>query len=747
MWASRILLLLLGPAVFLLLLEGALRLFGYGYPTDFFIAGPESGRMRTNERFGWRFFPRTIARAPAVCSIRVPKPENTTRIFVFGGSAAMGTPDPAYSVGRFLEAMLHLRYPGRRFEVVNAAMTAINSHVVLPIARECARLEPDVCVIYMGNNEVVGPFGCGTAFAGALWNRPMIRLRLGIGTIRVGQWLSAMLEQDAFPEWKGMEMFLGQRTSEGDPRLQNVYDHFRANLGEICGALSAGGARVVVCTVATNLRSLPPFASDPGREGADAWFRTGCEAEACGDSSRALDAFRLARDLDTLRFRADSKINAILRSTAEESEGVVLVDVAEHLTAFKDDAVFYEHVHFTPEGSYEVARLLFAELVAPWSEGDLVGAPPFADCAAWLALTEWDRYRMAANIADMMSRAPFTNQMDHEARREERETALRVQHERATASAALAEARQVYDDVLAHRPDDHSVRAGLARLLPEGGDHGAAVEQWRRLLERFPRVAEWQSSLGEALRAAGRREEAIEVFRATMRAHPGGRGKMLYNIGAVYMENGEMELAEAAFRLALDITPESAKTRNGLAVVLIRVGRLDEALLELNRALKTNPQAVSVRSNLGAVLQLREDLEGALEQYREALRLSPENMDITKAVAALLTKTGRPAEAVPYYRSIAERAGNDAGAWYNLGAVLQRLGRTEEALHAYDRCLALEATHLRAGHNRGDALAALGRVAEAAEQYRRVLACHPESHFTRHNLTRLLTANPEDAGR
>ena len=66
-----------------------------------------------------------------------------------------------------LESLLSLRHPGTRFEVVNAAMTAINSHVILPIARDCARADGDIWVLYMGNNEVVGPFGAGTVFGPA----------------------------------------------------------------------------------------------------------------------------------------------------------------------------------------------------------------------------------------------------------------------------------------------------------------------------------------------------------------------------------------------------------------------------------------------------------------------------------------------------------------------------------------------------------------------------------------------------
>ena len=43
-------------------------------------------------------------------------------------------------------------------------MTGINSHVILPLARDCEEARADVWVIYMGNNEVVGPFGAGTVF-------------------------------------------------------------------------------------------------------------------------------------------------------------------------------------------------------------------------------------------------------------------------------------------------------------------------------------------------------------------------------------------------------------------------------------------------------------------------------------------------------------------------------------------------------------------------------------------------------
>jgi hypothetical protein len=104
-----------------------------------------------------------MARTPQPVVFTPRKATGTTRIFVFGESAAMGDPEPAFGLPRMLQAMLELRFPSNRFEVINVAMTAINSHVVREIARDCVPLEGDVWVVYMGNNEVIGPFGSGTA--------------------------------------------------------------------------------------------------------------------------------------------------------------------------------------------------------------------------------------------------------------------------------------------------------------------------------------------------------------------------------------------------------------------------------------------------------------------------------------------------------------------------------------------------------------------------------------------------------
>src|ERR1051325_343970 len=223
LWCFRLMAVVGVPVVLLGLLELIFRLTGFGYPTGFFLKSSNRGEKTfvQNNQFGWRFFGPRLARSPNPISISRQKPSDTIRIFVFGESAAYGDPQPRFGLPRMLEALLALRHPDKKFEVINAAMTGINSHVILPLARDCAAGQGDVWVIYMGNNEVVGPFGAGTVFGSQTMSRPLIRANIAIKATRVGQAFDALRgamhkTTAGSGEWEGMRMFVNYRFASSD---------------------------------------------------------------------------------------------------------------------------------------------------------------------------------------------------------------------------------------------------------------------------------------------------------------------------------------------------------------------------------------------------------------------------------------------------------------------------------------------------------------------------------------------------
>src|SRR5262245_60386956 len=136
-WLYRFAAIVLVPTLLFGILELALRTAGFGEPTSFFVDGSKLERPGVwidNSAFARWVFPRSLTNLPKATPFVLPKAkaEKTFRVFVLGESAAMGFPDPSTSFARILEVMLRASYPETRFEVVNTAMVAINSHVVLP---------------------------------------------------------------------------------------------------------------------------------------------------------------------------------------------------------------------------------------------------------------------------------------------------------------------------------------------------------------------------------------------------------------------------------------------------------------------------------------------------------------------------------------------------------------------------------------------------------------------------------------
>ncbi|HTZ45990.1 MAG TPA: hypothetical protein VMH20_00255 [Verrucomicrobiae bacterium] len=465
-WIPRIAFALVAPVLLLLLVEGALRLFHVGYSTALMEPCSVHGRSAScyNLFFPAPYFPPGMIKTPQFFSIPAEKPKNTYRIVVLGESAAEGDPDPAYGFSRYLEVMLRSRFPGAKFEIINTGMVAINSHVIRDIARGLAQYQPDLFIVYSGSNEVVGPYGPGTVLTSSSMNPALIRASVFLRSTRLGQLLTNASSQRS--EWRGMEMFLDKQVPADSPRLQPAYRNFASNLKDIIETAEQAGAHVLLSTVATNLKDSAPFGSlhreGLGADAQEKWDSlvrqgisseiAGANAEACqayesaaklddqyaelqfrfahclwtlGDYSAANDHFVRARDLDTLRFRADSRINEIIRSVAGSSGPNVQLLDAQALFAENSrngvagSELLYDHVHLTPLGSYLFARTAFTDIVKILPQQILSLAnghtdpPSEADCEALLALTPYDRSRVASEMMDRLQRPPFTGQLNH----------------------------------------------------------------------------------------------------------------------------------------------------------------------------------------------------------------------------------------------------------------------------------------------------------------------------------------------
>src|ERR1017187_9393662 len=537
-WLPRIATAILVPILLLGAMELGLRLLGVGYSTDLTQPCTVQGRPAAcyNLFFPAPFFPPGMIKTPQVYAIPNEKPQGTFRIFVLGESAAMGDPDPAYGFSRYLEVMLRERFPSMKFEVVNTGSVAINSHVLLPIARGLANQRPDLFIIYSGNNEVVGPYGPGTALTSSAMSLPVIRSSIFARSTRLGQLLTKVGTQKR--EWGGMEMFLDKQVPARSPLMAHVYANFESNLRDTIAIARGSGARVIVATVATNLKDCAPFASlhreDLGQNALRSWsvlVQQGSDLETArsyadalkaylsaaqiddqyaelefriarclwmlGDYRAAREHFLRSRDLDTLRFRADSKINDINRSVAASSPGVELVDADEIFAKESPNGIVgselvYEHVHMTPEGNYLLARAMFLQIASKLpaetgqapslQEGDISShISSQTECEQLLAFTRHDRLRIAREMLERLQKPPFTTQLNHS------DQVLRLTIKADAPDERPDETVAEYQWAIRKKPDDRILHYNFGLFLFDY-NRTAAAEQLRmsRSWDGFP---------------------------------------------------------------------------------------------------------------------------------------------------------------------------------------------------------------------------------------------------------------------
>jgi tetratricopeptide (TPR) repeat protein len=775
------------PLLFVLAVELGLRLGGYGFPTSFTRKEKVDGAVGIfdNPCFLWKFFDPLVARKPSPFALAAHKPAGAYRIFLLGSSAAMGDPKEAYGMGRVLEVLLRDQYPGVDFEVVNAACAAINSHVVVSIAEACRRLEPDLFLVYMGNNEVVGPYGAGTVFSPLVSSRSLIRAAIALKAFRTWQLVEESVEsfssRNRRPErWRGMEMFLEERVRGTDPRLRRMYDHLERNLSDICRQGAISGAPVIVSTVGVNLKDSPPFGSlhrsdlleeelrqweqayqegvrfeeegnraeaigrylraegiDP--EYADLQFRLGrCHWEQ-GNFQEARECYLKARDLDALRFRADSRINEIIRRVASDKarDGVFLADAEQEIAASSPygtpgKELFYEHVHLRPLGNYVVARTFLDRahpIVPHWVAERRSSRPALSmeECMRRLALTPWDRYMvLEEELETRLRRPPFTQQLYAEKRTAELSAELENLKAQARSEEGIREAREMYATALRDYNFHWSLQDRYALFLRHClEDLPGAERQLRELALKLDHPYAYVR-LAQVLDNQGRQEEAIRVLEQALKIDP-----LPYsvhnNLAVVLARQKKFGEAIEHYETALAINPWLDEVRQDLIQILMQEGRLQEAEGHCRKALELEPEDAAAHKTLALVLSRQGRYKEAAEQYEKAAAIDPSLDGGHSGLVDALLGEGRLEEAEEFVRAMLKIAPGNALAHSDLGEVLMQRGRDREAMEHCGKALEIDPNLAEAHNNLGNLLASAGRLEEAAEHYAKAAETAPPS--------------------
>lgn len=133
----------------------------------------------------------------------------------------------------------------------------------------------------------------------------------------------------------------------------------------------------------------------------------------------------------------------------------------------------------------------------------------------------------------------------------------------------------------------------------------------------------------------------IENYREILRKDPNNL-QALINIGNLYYDTRQDQLAIDHYQRALSIAPRNVNVRTDMAVCYRRTGNPDKAVEELKKVISIDPRHPQSRYNLGVILIYdKNDIEGGIKAWEGLLENVPDYpyRDSLNAEIAKLRKT------------------------------------------------------------------------------------------------------------
>ncbi len=554
------------PFVILLAIEGSLRLAGYGDNLDLFIRNPVEGYekyMAVNPLVGKKYFQKFEYTAPANDIFLAEKPQNTFRIFVMGSSTVYGFPyERNLMFSRILHHQLEDAYPGKKIEVVNTAITAINSFTLLDFTDQILKYKPDAVLIYAGHNEFYGAFGIGSNETMSR-NHELTKLHIALMDFKIYQLMRNIIAKvsQKIASGKNSEVhgtLMKRMVADNDILLNSEeykigMERYRQNMGDILKKFQKENVPVFFSEMVSNVKGLEPFnsVSTEGLEPAIEVYKKAQNAEVNGDFDKALEYYYKAKDLDCIRFRASEEVNSIINELADEYKTykVPMLSWFQSHSPNKliGNNLMTEHVHPNIDGIFMMAEAFYTEIL----KSGLIAAEN-QDCGYSISYikknygyTELDSMIAVHRVNTLKGNWPFIK-VDKD------EYNYLVKHIPTSYIDSLTFSA-LKDKKLALA----DVRLELAQKYEKNGQYYLAFKEYDALLRTNPYLAVNYRDAAKCLIELADLPLALKYFQKSLEYEESGFA--MFKMGEIYFFMGDYNNAILNFEKAFPLIPDDKK--------------------------------------------------------------------------------------------------------------------------------------------------------------------------------------------
>src|SRR6201981_1464027 len=273
-------------------------------------------------------------------------------------------------------------------------------------------------------------------------------------------------------------------------------------------------------------------------------------------------------------------------------------------------------------------------------------------------------------------------------------------------------------------PSSEYLTSGLAELYAKTGRIREAVSEAQDILKRDPNNLEAHKLLGRIyLRSLGDMQSgngsssvlklAIEQYEQIIKIEPDNMDDHLLR-GRLYRLNNDLSKAEAEFKTAVKLQPDSEEAVTTLAYLYNEEGDAARAVQVLS-SVPDAGRSAKMYSALGYTYEQQKQYKEAINAYGHAIELDHDNLDAIRGLAENLMNNGQTDEALEQYKVIADANPEDAQTYLHMAEIYRKTCKFDLALENLKKAETMVQDSVEVPYNMAAVYQAQGRYDEAAQ--------------------------------
>lgn len=221
---------------------------------------------------------------------------------------------------------------------------------------------------------------------------------------------------------------------------------------------------------------------------------------------------------------------------------------------------------------------------------------------------------------------------------------------------------------------------------------------------------------------------AAKLYKQVLKNHSGNFLANNY-YGLILMREGKLKQALRHFKSALDGKPGWEEAHANIAQASLKLGDMQQAIDHAGKA----PGHYGALMCLGAAQHALGEPKKALKSFEKAAKIQPDNPGVYNSIGGIYAEAEKYAEATKWFEKAIKLKPDFALAWNNYAVALRYCERFKDSLKAYDMAIQINPDYTSAISNRSDLKTFLGQSEGALADY--------ESIYNKTDLTESMHSN------